>query len=193
MENVSLDIVAPGLIDRSWSEAEVLGGAVWLWLHSPSHRNFPLHALNALLMPAIKHRQFVLASEAGRPVFYLSWANLSADAERRYLRQHPVNMPEEDWSSGERMWILDFVAPFGHTQAMTRLLQRRLFASRVMRTLYHRGEERGLRVKTFQGIAVLPEEARLWFAAHPVQWPADSDARNQDPVPAHEHIERKPS
>jgi cytolysin-activating lysine-acyltransferase len=162
------DVIAPGLIAQSWSEAAVLGGAVWLWMHSSSHRDMPLHALSALLLPAIKRRQFILISEAGRAVFYLSWANFSIDAEQRYLQQHPVFMPDGDWDSGDRMWLLDWVAPFGHTQQAFRLLRRQLFANRVARMLYHRGDERGMKIKTFQGSAVLPEEARIWFADHPV-------------------------
>ncbi len=164
----NLDITAPGLIDQSWSEAEALGAAVWLWMHSESHREMPLHTLPTLLLPAIKHRQFILAAEAGRAVFYLSWANLSPEAERRYLQRHPLCMPEGDWDSGDRMWILDWVAPFGHSQVMKRLLARQLFANRCMRSLYHRGDQRGLKIKTFRGMAVLPEEARAWFETHPV-------------------------
>lgn len=163
-----LDIIAPGLIEQPWSESDVLGSVVWLWMHSPSHRNMPLHTLSALLLPAIKHRQFILVVEAGRAVFYISWANLSLEAEKRYLQQHPTQMPVEDWSSGDRMWVLDWVAPFGHTSVVNRLLRRQLFATRLGRMLYHRGDERGMKVKTFQGMTVLPEEARMWFEAHPV-------------------------
>jgi len=164
----TLDITAPGLFDSVWNEAEVLGSAVWLWMHSAAHRDAPLHTLSTLLLPALKHQQFILASEQGKPVFYLSWLSLSEEAEYRYLHNPPVCLPDADWTSGERMWIHDWVAPFGHTVAITRLLQRRLFANRCVRALYHRGDERGLRVKTFQGIGVMPEEARAWFAAHPL-------------------------
>lgn len=164
----SIAIVAPGLIEQTWNEAEVLGSAVWLWLHSPAHREFPLHTLPTLLLPAIKHRQFILASQAGRPVFYLSWANFNLKAEQRYLDNNPLLMPEADWNCGDRTWILDWVAPFGHTRTMTQLLKRQLFANRCARGLYHRGNERGLKIKTFQGAAVLPEQARAWFKAHPV-------------------------
>ncbi|MFA7347128.1 MAG: toxin-activating lysine-acyltransferase [Desulfurivibrionaceae bacterium] len=164
----SLDIIAPGLIEENWTEAEVFGSAAWLWMHSSSHRERPLHTLSALLLPAIKQQQFILASEVGQPVFYLAWANLSLEAEQRYLQQHPVFMPEADWNSGERMWVLDWVAPFGHTRIMHRLLERQLFANRCMRALYHRGDERGLKIKTFRGMAVLPEEAQAWFQHHPL-------------------------
>lgn len=163
----SFEIIAPGLLSCTWNEAEALGSAVWLWMHSSSHRNLPLHTLSSLLLPAIQRRQFILVAEAGRPVFYLAWANLSEAAERRYLGQHPLLMPEADWNSGERIWILDWVAPFGHTRAMRRLVAR-LFAGHCFRSLDHRGEQRGLRVMEFSGMAVTPAEARAWFAAHPV-------------------------
>ncbi|MES2822463.1 MAG: toxin-activating lysine-acyltransferase [Pseudomonadota bacterium] len=174
-DTAQLDVIAPGLIAQPWNEVEVLGSATWLWMHSRLHQNLPIKTLSALLLPALKHRQFILASEAGRPVFYLAWANLNLEAEERYLKDHPVHMQHEDWNSGERGWILDWIAPFGHTQVMSRLLTRQLFANRFMRHLYHRGHEldsaglkRGLTVKEFCGRAVLPQASREWFATHPI-------------------------
>jgi len=163
-----LDIIAPGLIEQTWSEADVLGSVVWLWMHSPAHRDMPLHTLSALLLPAIKYRQFILVAQDGRAVFYLSWANLSLEAEQRYLQQHPTLMADADWNSGDRMWLLDWVAPFGHTRAVHHLLRRQLFANWWGRMLYHRGDERGMRIKTIQGMAVLPAEVQMWFETHPV-------------------------
>ncbi|VVN18441.1 Hemolysin-activating lysine-acyltransferase HlyC [Pseudomonas fluorescens] len=164
----TFDITAPGLIDEPWNEATALGAATWLWMHSTAHRDAPLHSLASLLLPALKHRQFVLGSEGGRPVFFVSWLNLSEAAEQRYLTRSPIELDEADWCSGERMWINDWVTPFGHSVALSRLLARRLFTDRCARALHHRGEEQGLRVNTFHGIGVIPEQARAWFAAHPL-------------------------
>lgn len=164
----TFDIIAPGLIEKNWSEADVLGSAVWLWMHSQSHGDLPLHTLSALLLPAIKHRQFILASEAGRPVFYLAWANLSPEAEQRYLEQHSLCIAEEDWDSGDRAWILDWIAPFGHSHSMKRLLSRQLLANRCMRSLYHRGDDRVSKIKTFRGKAISRRDAKAWFDARPV-------------------------
>lgn len=167
-KHADVDVIAPALIQQTWSEAEVLGSAVWLWMQSQPHQNLPLNTLSALLMPAIKHRQFVIASQAGRPVFYVSWANFSEEAEERYLQQHPIHMPNTDWNSGDRGWFLDWVAPFGHTRSMVRLMEQQLFANRCMRSLYHRGRERGLRIKHFSGKALLQEEVHHWFDTHPI-------------------------
>ncbi|MBV4451837.1 MULTISPECIES: toxin-activating lysine-acyltransferase [Pseudomonas] len=172
MHRGSLEVLAPERADTSLDEAQVLGSAVWLWMHSSAHRDAPLHSLPTLLLPAIKARQFILMSEGGRPVFFLSWLNLSAEAEARYLSEPAVCLPPEDWNSGDRMWVNDWVAPFGHTPRVMSLLRRRVWATRICRSLYHRGEERGLRVMNFQGIAVLDLEAKAWFATHPL--PSDA-------------------
>ncbi len=176
----TLDVQAPGLLDVPCNEAETLGSAVWMWMHSRSHRNMPLHALQTLLLPAIKHRQFVLASEQGKPVFFLTWAMLTPEAERRYLANSPLTMPETDWTGGARMWILDWVAPFGHS-LQARHLTTRLFATRCFRSLHHRGNSNGLRVKDFHGIGVMAEEARAWSLLNPPLLPAPAP-RSTAPV-----------
>lgn len=129
-------------------------------MHSPSHRNFPVHTLPVLLLPAIKNRQFIMMSEAGRPVFYISWGNFSEEAKQRYLTHSPLLIPETDWNSGDRMWLLDWVAPFGHTAVISHLLKIQIFTNRCARGLYHRGNARGLGVRTFKDMAVLREEAK---------------------------------
>lgn len=151
MRYEDLDFIAPRAADApaGVNEAEVFGSAVWLWMHSTSHRNAPLHMLSALLLPAIKSRQFVLASHGGKPVFYMSWARMSADAEARYVSNPPECMPAEDWTSGERNWILDWVAPFGHTRQIKRLLSQTLLRNQSAKSLNHRGSQTGLRIMTF--------------------------------------------
>lgn len=163
----SLDIMAPRLLRMPCREAEALGGAVWLWMHSEAHRDAPVHLLSTMLLPAIRSGQFVLASEAGKPVFYLSWASFSEQAEARYLAHPPECMSDSDWASGDRLWLLDWIAPFRHTRVLRHLVAR-LFFDRCMRALDHRGDERGLRVMEYRGVAVLKEEARAWFLDHPI-------------------------
>ncbi len=167
----TFDITAPAISGETFSEAEALGSAAWLWMHSAAHRDAPLQVLSALLMPSLKTHQFLLATEQGKPIFYMAWANMDEAAEARYLSNPPYSMPEADWNCGDRMWILDWVAPFGHTQAMNRLFLGQLFPQRWMHALDHRGNERGLRIKTYRGNAMMPEEARHWFNTHPVAIP----------------------
>lgn len=162
-------LMGPGVFEPPWSEVQALGAAAWLWMHSPMHRSLPLTTLNALLLPAIKRRQFLIATDNDQPVFYMAWAWFDAQAERHYIERNPVHLPPDDWTRGERLWVLDWIAPFGHTRHMARWVTRDLFASRCWRSLDHRGSQRGLRVRSFHGIAVPAAQARLWFDANPVQ------------------------
>lgn len=140
-----LQILAPCQIPGHWQETTAFGAAVWLFMHSPQHVDAPLHTLQNLLLPAIRSRQFVLLFRGEKPVAYAAWARFSTEAEQRYLTAHPATMPEQDWASGQRYWLLDVIAPFGHIRQLTRVL-RQLLAGHCVRSLYHKGDATGLRV-----------------------------------------------
>ena len=138
-------------MSSNWTEAEVLGGTVWLWISSEAHRDLPLHSLPAAVLPAIKRRQFVLASEEGKPVFFASWALMNEEAEKRFLETHQLLMKPEDWSSGDRFWFIDWVAPFGHSKACFDICRNDFFKGVSARSLYHKGHQQGRRVQYFFG------------------------------------------
>jgi len=156
----------------------MLGSIVWLWMNSENHRNLPLHTLSTALLPAIKARQFVLASEQGKAVFFASWAMLNSSTEQHYLDHHQLLMPQEHWQSGDRMWCIDWVAPFGHSKAMGYFLTHQLMANCCARSLYHRGREHGKRVQTFFGKLVSAQERRLWKAEHTIKHTDKNHSKN---------------
>ncbi|MGA9618597.1 MAG: toxin-activating lysine-acyltransferase [Serratia proteamaculans] len=162
-------VQCPLILGGSINEAEVLGSAVWLWLHSSAHRDAPLHTLPTLLLPIIKHRQYVLVSENNRPVFYMSWGWFSEEAEKRYLTEHALLLKEEDWCSGDRMWVMDWVAPFGHNSDMAELVLNELFPGHCFRSLWHKGKDRGIRVKNYRGTDVSRQQFREWKQQYPLQ------------------------
>ena len=176
MQYKNFDILAPRLLEQSFNEAEMTGAAIWLWMHSEVHHNFPLHVLDVLLFPAIRTGQFVLAVESGKPVFYLSWAMFSEEAEERYILHSPHMMRNEDWQSGDRIWFLDWVAPFGGTREMRNLMSL-LFRTRYVRYLHHRGTERNMRIMEAKGADVTKQEASAWFSANPAMTPEYVAAR----------------
>lgn len=164
----NLEITVPKLTGEAFSEVEVLGAATWLWMHSKTHSPLPIGSLATLLLPAIKHGQFLLASEQGKPVVYVGWGAFSEAAETRYIKNPAFTMPEADWDSGDRIWILDWVAPFGHTCTLGEFVKSRLFVDRCVRGLYHRGADKGLRIMQWHGTALLPEEVAHWNSTHPI-------------------------
>jgi cytolysin-activating lysine-acyltransferase len=173
LESVSLKIVAPALGFSAHSEAEVIGAVTWLWMHSKRHRELPLIALSQALVPPVKAQQFILVQgphENGSvlPVAYIAWANLSEGAERHYLAAGATAfLRPEDWSSGDRSWITDWVCPFGHTPQLRSIAQA-LLADSSFRFLYHRGDERGQQVKVMRGARVTQRDARAWWKERPL-------------------------
>lgn len=164
----NLRIVAPQFEPHNLSEAEVLGSAVWLWLHSATHQGAPLTALNSLLLPAIKTGQYLLAFEHDKPVAYVAWAQLDEAREANYLQHASKLHTADDWRSGERYWFTDYITPFGHAKQIRHLLTHRLFPNGLFRSLYHRGNDKGLRIVQWHGVAIHPLEAKHWFDQHPV-------------------------
>ncbi|MWN70081.1 toxin-activating lysine-acyltransferase, partial [Escherichia coli] len=58
--------------------------------------------------------------------------------------------------------------PSGHTPDMSRLVRQDIFPRLCWRSLYHRGQQTGLRVMNFRGAQVSREEARQWRVQHPL-------------------------
>jgi cytolysin-activating lysine-acyltransferase len=169
----SLRITAPALGLPGYGETEILGAVTWLWMHSPKHRELPLIALSQALLAPLKAQQFILASAAHsgkgfRPVAYVGWANFNAEAESHYLQVGAsALLRAEEWHSGDRMWITDWITPFGNAPQFRRIVQAQL-ADSCFRALYHRGDERGQRVMTMRGDRVSPSVAAAWWQARPL-------------------------
>lgn len=169
----TMHTIAPAFKLPAHSDAESFGSAAWLWMHSNLHKHHPLIALEHTLLPAIRLGQYVLVLEQDattgvrRPIGYLGWANLSPQAEARYISNPIAGLRSEDWNSGDRMWFTDFIAPFGHA-AKVHAIWKPLFAHASGRYMYHRSNERGVQVRQFVGAQVNPADARQWWAQRPM-------------------------
>ena len=52
----------------------------------------------------------------GKVVAFAAWAYLSEAVEKRLQEAEPRLAPA-DWKSGDRLWLINLFAPFGHTNA----------------------------------------------------------------------------
>lgn len=114
--------------------AEVLGDAVWLMTHSDSHKHLFLADLAWLVLPPIMGRQFRIFKTGDRPFAFVTWALLDEDGEKRLLAGQPRVRPG-DWRAGDRLWVIDVVAPFGGADGVLTHLKQRLFKERRVMTL----------------------------------------------------------
>jgi len=168
MEFEKINVICPAKTGVAFNEAEILGLIVWLFMHSGAHKELPIMDMPVVLLPAIKNGQFILGLEGDKPVFFMSWAEMDAAAEARYIDQPPEIMPLADWQSGDRTWCLDWVTPFGHSHSLSRLVRQKLFSDSCLRSLYHRGDKKGMRIMNFHGRLLTHQQAKQWFDEHPI-------------------------
>lgn len=113
-----------------WSHWEIVGMAAWLWARSVLHRSWNLALLEKEVMDSVQLQQFVLMTRQDRPAGYLSWGHLSEEAEVSYIAD-PHSLSLQDKCSGPYLWLLNWVAPQGGTEAFTWVARHHLFHSSV--------------------------------------------------------------
>ncbi len=99
------------------------------------HRPRSLHDLFACFEPPLRLGQYKLFRSGGHPRAAITWAGLSPQAEYAFAVDHKALRPE-DWNSGPSLWLVDFVAPFGHIDQIVPLLAQNPDVLRV-RTMWH--------------------------------------------------------
>lgn len=116
------DSAAPGrTIPVSAPRAEVaLGLLVAAMARLPRYRALPIGDLVALAIePVARGRVTVVPPPQGAPAHlpaFAIWATVSDDVDTR-LREEaaggafPLRLAPEEWESGERLWLLDLIAP----------------------------------------------------------------------------------
>ncbi|MEX5728533.1 cytolysin-activating lysine-acyltransferase [Rhodovulum iodosum] len=95
------------------------GDMAFLAFRSPRHGAMSVGELRRYLEPPLTHGQFRLFRFDGVPRGMYTWAWLTPEAERRLIVGDPLD--PEDWAAGERLWIVDLIAPYrGLTSSMVR-------------------------------------------------------------------------
>ena len=171
--NIALQLISPRVAPVLKSQAEVFGAMTWLWMNSPTHQACPLGDLHRLLLPALSSGQYVLALSADqqqRPLGLLTWAMFTHETERKYLATLDRYIKPEDWTQGDRPWTLDWVTPFGQAKQFMSEIRRSL-RDFMVRGLYHRGDEVGLKVLHFRSRDVSLSQQNAFWSTRPLSAP----------------------
>jgi len=99
------------------------------------HRTQPLARAMHYFEPPLRLGQYKMFRSNGYPRAFITWAGLSPQAEASFAVDH-LPLEPEDWTSGSSVWLVDFVAPFGHVEQIVPLLTQNPDLTRV-RTLWH--------------------------------------------------------
>lgn len=146
--------LADGNASAAIGGSALFGQVIWLAMRSPLHQGWLLADIERFIIPPLLHRQFKLYREDDRPRAYVSWAFFSAEAEARYLAEGS-RIEFDDWQSGDRLWVIDFIAPFGEARSVCRDLRTGIFAGKSGRALRRDHADTGrLRVMNGHGVSV---------------------------------------
>lgn len=133
------------------SNAQVFGEMAWLYARSPLHRDMPVRKLEQWALPAISLSQYRLYRRENRPIGFFTWAKLTKQIETKYALD-PQSLQPPQWKSGDRIWLIDFIAPFGGAGEIMRDLRTNVFPHDVGRALRPYKNGKGNRVIYFHGI-----------------------------------------
>ena len=104
-------------------------GAATLLLGNAKGRQRSMDYLAAMLLPAARQGKLeIFVNVDGLPVAYVVWAKLGKQAEQKLLSNLRVMPEEHDLDSGDSLWILDLVAPYGNIKYLLAELRDRNFA-----------------------------------------------------------------
>jgi cytolysin-activating lysine-acyltransferase len=112
----------------------ILGEVTWLMTQSDLHKGWPISSVIQWVVPALLYNQYRLYRNGDKPVGYVSWGRFSAEVETGYVRD-PSSLQPKDWQSGERLWILDWIAPQQGTYEIAKDLKNNVFPDQVARAL----------------------------------------------------------
>lgn len=112
----------------------LLGNAVWLLTQTPTHKHLFITDLEWLVIPPVALDQFRLWRQGNLPVAFATWAYLSEEAEER-LKQGVRRLSPMDWKSGENLWLMDMIAPFGGSEEAMKELREKILPGKKIKTL----------------------------------------------------------
>lgn len=125
--------------------ASIFGTVAALMIDSPMHQHLFLADMKWLVIPPIHLRQFRIFRRDNHPFAYVSWAMLSEEAGER-LKQGKHRLRPDEWRSGDQVWIIDLIAPFGGQEDVLKDLKRNVFKDTKVRVFQMAPDKSGMAV-----------------------------------------------
>ena len=70
--------------------------------------------------PPVALQQFRIWQVEHQPVGFVTWGLFNEETEAGYLAGSRKIQPD-DWNAGDRLWLVDFIAPFGGVSQLVRV------------------------------------------------------------------------
>ena len=119
---------------KSIDRYRLIGELTYLLAFSDLHRKYLINDIGVMFFPPIDLNQFRIYKVNDDPVAFVTWAYLTKECEGRYLSGE-YSLAFDDWKAGDRGWVMDFLAPFGHAKSVLSDLKTNVFANQVGRAV----------------------------------------------------------
>lgn len=96
----------------SLAKLPLLGPVMWLYSTAPDKKFMFMGDMQGALLPPVVLDQCRLYTKNGIPWAFISWARVSEAVHQR-LSSGVARLAPHEWRSGEHLWLIDTVAPFG--------------------------------------------------------------------------------
>lgn len=106
--------------------AGVLGEITWLMTQSAAHKGFFISDIEWMIMVPVMQQQFRLFYDKDKPVGVALWGRINEEVEQR-LTSGNARMRPQDWKSGDKIWIIEIIAPFGGHEEMLKDFKAEVF------------------------------------------------------------------
>ncbi len=123
-----------------------LGPILALYLQSPHRRYQFISDIEWLVLPPLVRNQCKLYTKKEYPVSFVSWAFINKEVEQRAVL-NGGKLRSEDWKSGERICLVDIIAPFGGVDMMLRDIQRNIFPGKEIHFFAPEPETGGITIR----------------------------------------------
>lgn len=107
----------------------ILGPALWLYARDPMKKYMFLGDIDWAVLPPVVLDQCQLYTRNGLPYAFVTWALVNDQIDAR-LRSAQAKIAPHEWKSGEHVWIIDVIAPFGQMEETLKDLREKMFAGR---------------------------------------------------------------
>lgn len=122
----------------------LLGPVVWLYMHAPSHKHLFVTDIEWMILPPMTLNQYKLYMKEEAPLAYASWAFVDEDTEKRLLAGR-VRLAPKEWRCGDRLWLIDLIAPFGGGKDVLKDIRDNIFPDRPIKQLVPDADGKGVR------------------------------------------------
>ena len=113
----------------------LIGEVTSLLLSSNLHRKYQINDIFSGFVVPIHLNQFrIYKNKENQPIALITWAYFSKEVEKEY-QTGKYFLKLEDWKSGNRLWAIDLIAPFGHVKEVSKDLKNNLFSNEKVRFL----------------------------------------------------------